>query len=115
MLEAGRDLEGPALAWALEDAWRNPLVLRCWTRFARQVDAATCERIVLRATQLRIGAGLAQVFDDLHQATDGWALETAGYVDARAGSGDWRTRAAANDPPAVVRRGRAVLLALPVT
>ena len=83
VLEAGRDLDDRARAWALEDAWRNPLVLRCWTRFARQLDAAACERIVLRAAALRLAPGLVQPYDDLRQATEGWALENAGYVARR--------------------------------
>lgn len=83
VLEAGRDLDDAARAWALEDAWRNPLVLHCWTRFARQLDAAACRRIVLRAAALRLLPGAVQPFDDVSQATEGWALESGGYVVRR--------------------------------
>jgi hypothetical protein len=83
VLEAGRDLDGRARTWALEDAWRNPLVLRCWMRFARQIDAALCEKVVLRAAALRVAPGLVQPFDDVRQATEGWALDSAGYVARR--------------------------------
>jgi hypothetical protein len=83
VLEAGRDLDARARTWALEDAWRNPLVLHCWTRFARQLDAAACRRIVLRAAALRLGPGVVQPYDDVSQATEGWALESRGYVVRR--------------------------------
>jgi hypothetical protein len=113
VLEAGRQLESPALTWALEDAWRNALVLRCWARFARQLDAADCERIVLRAAALRLGGAMAQGFDSLQQATDGWALESAGYVATAVVRRTAPRRAAAND--AGVARPVAVQLALSVS
>ena len=80
VLEAGRGLQGPALAWALEDAWRNPLVLRSWTRLARRLDGDACKAIVLRAAAQRLLPGAVQPFDDIGQATDGWALATGGYA-----------------------------------
>jgi len=83
VLEAGRDLDASARTWALEDAWRNPLVLQCWTRFARQLDAAACRRLVLRAAALRLLPGTVQPFDDFAQATEGWALDSGGYVAQR--------------------------------
>ena len=82
---AGRDLEGPALAWSTGRCLAQSAGAALLDALLRaRSTPPPAERIVLRATQLRIGAGLAaQVFGDLHQATDGWALETAGYVDAR--------------------------------
>ena len=106
VLEAGRDLDDAARTWALEDAWRNPLVLRCWTRVARQLDPTTCEQIVLRAAALRLLPGSAQAFDDLRQATQGWALEHAGYAAPRGVRSATPARVAVNDasPPAAARR-----------
>lgn len=81
VLEAGRQPDAQAMCRALEDAWRNPLVLRCWTRFARQLDAAQAERIVLHACARRDGGRLA-VATSLAQATEGWGLAQGGYVCA---------------------------------
>ena len=36
VLEAGRSATPQQLRWAIEDAWRHPLVLQRWTAFARQ-------------------------------------------------------------------------------
>lgn len=110
VLEAGRDLDAPEQGWALEDAWRNPLVLRCWSRVARQLDARTCENVVLRAAALRLGGARMQPFDDLDQATEGWALQTGGYATriAPRPSGASRQRAA-NDPTPRPRARQAAL------
>lgn len=68
-----------ALRWAIEDAWLNPLVLRRWTSFARQLDAAGCERLLERINALKLGPTRTAAFSDA-QATEGWNLDTRGYV-----------------------------------
>lgn len=82
VLEARPRADAHAMRWALEDAWRNALVLRCWKRLALQLDAAQAERIVLRAHALRLCDGSA-VATSLEQATEGWGLAQRGYVSAR--------------------------------
>jgi hypothetical protein len=69
VIESGPQADAHATRWTLEDAWRNPLVLRCWTRFGLQLDATQAERIVLRASELRLCdrfavATLAQATED---------------------------------------------------
>ncbi len=80
---AVRRAETPAhrqcLRWAVEDAWRNPLVLRRWTDFARLLDAATCQHLVERASALKLCTQRALVHGD-QQATEGWQLDTRGYL-----------------------------------
>jgi len=71
--------DAQALRWAIEDAWRNPLALQRWTAFASQLTAAQCENIVARAGARKLGAQQVQQMSD-EQATDGWNLETRGYV-----------------------------------
>lgn len=67
------------LRWAIEDAWLNPLVLRRWTTFARQLDAAGCEQLLERINALRLGPDRCLAFSDA-QATEGWSLASRGYV-----------------------------------
>lgn len=87
--------------WAIEDAWRNPLVLKRWTAFARLLTAEQCEDLVARATTKKLGSLRVQQLPD-DTATDGWNLESRGYVphavlmkrspiSALAGRGEQRT------------------------
>jgi hypothetical protein len=83
--DGGRPLDAQLLRERLEDAWRNPLVLRRWQRLARQLSAEQAEALVQRAVARGLAGKPQQV--QLHasaQATEGWALETAGYVQPRA-------------------------------
>ena len=68
-----------SLRWAIEDAWRNPLVLRRWTEFARQLDANTCEQLLQRMAAHKLVAHRITPLSD-EQATEGWNLESRGYV-----------------------------------
>jgi hypothetical protein len=79
VLEAGQPGSAHQMRWALEDAWRNALVLRCWKRVALQFDATLAERTVLRASALHLAdrAALATSFE---QATDGWGIAQRGYA-----------------------------------
>jgi len=81
--DAGRPTSPVDMRERLEDAWRNPLVLRRWQRFAGQLSAEQAESLVRRAVAQGLTGKEAVV--QVHaasQATEGWALETAGY-DAR--------------------------------
>ena len=79
VLEGGRLYEAHTARWAVEDAWRASLVQQRWTRFARQLDAAQCEALLLKAAARRLGAGTVVSLADA-AATDGWNLATRGYV-----------------------------------
>ena len=65
--------------WAIEDAWRSPLVLQRWTRFALQLTPAQCEGLLVRAAAHRLGSGTVIPYTDA-SATEGWNLDTRGYV-----------------------------------
>jgi len=78
VLEASRN-GGLQTRWAIEDAWRNPLVLKRWTAFARLLTAAQCEELVARATAKKLGSLRIQQLPD-EAATEGWNLDSRGYV-----------------------------------
>src|SRR4030095_9577727 len=65
--------------WVIEDAWRNPLVLRRWTAFASLLTPEQCEALVAKATARKLGTLLAERVSD-EQATEGWNLASRGYV-----------------------------------
>ncbi len=79
VLEAGRNLAVPEQRWAIEDAWRQPLVQQRWWAFARQLSAAQCEALVVRAHAKRLGQGLLHALND-SAAVDGWSLEQQGRL-----------------------------------
>jgi hypothetical protein len=79
VLDAGRNIAPHEARWAVEDAWRNTLVQRRWTAFARLLTAAQCEAVVKRATAKKLGTGAVNQLNDA-QATEGWNLATRGYV-----------------------------------
>ncbi len=85
VLESGQPGSAHAMRWALEDAWRNALVLRCWKRVALQLDATLAERTVLRASALHL-ADRAAFATSFEQATDGWGLAQRGYTSVDAGN-----------------------------
>ena len=91
VLEAGRNIAPHEARWAVEDAWRNALVQRRWTSFARLLGAAQCESIVRRASARKLATGTVSMVSDV-QATEGWNLDTRGYV-ARSASNDAAPRA----------------------
>jgi hypothetical protein len=79
VLEAGRHTTPHEARWAIEDAWRNALVMKRWTAFARLLTAGQCEAVVARATARKLGTQhIEQVPEAV--ATDGWQLESRGYV-----------------------------------
>jgi len=78
VLEAGKLAEPHEARWAVEDAWRAPLVLQRWTQFARQLTAAQCDALVTKAAARRLGTGVVFALPD-SQATEGWNVATRGY------------------------------------
>jgi hypothetical protein len=79
VIEAGRDGNMQHARWALEDSWRASLVQQCWTRFARQLTPSQCETLLARAAARRLATTAIESMPDA-SATDGWNLDTRGYV-----------------------------------
>jgi hypothetical protein len=73
------DGDSAALRMALEDAWALTLVAQRWERLALRLSEADCERILLQAAQRGLSRGEWRWLD-LRHATEGWALETRGFV-----------------------------------
>ena len=65
--------------WAVEDAWRAPLVQQRWLRLASQLTAAQCEALLARAAARKLATSIVVPLADA-RATDGWTLDTRGYV-----------------------------------
>lgn len=65
---------------ALEDAWRDPLLQKRWTRFALQLSPQQAEALVQRAANKRLTT--VKVQSHGAAATDGWALERQGFRTA---------------------------------
>lgn len=78
VLEARTD-DPQRARWAIEDAWRNPLVLKRWTAFARLLTPAQCEDVIARACARKLGTVHVQALPQA-AATEGWQLESRGYV-----------------------------------
>jgi hypothetical protein len=79
VLEAGRTDEAVRARWAVEDAWRNPLVMKRWTAFARLLTPAQCEEVLARAAAKGLATQRIEQIGDA-EATEGWNLESRGYV-----------------------------------
>ena len=79
VLEAGRTDDAQRARWAVEDAWRNPLVMKRWLAFTRFVTPAQCEALLTRAAARHLGTQRVEQIAAA-QATDGWNLESRGYV-----------------------------------
>jgi hypothetical protein len=79
VLEAGRGGGALHTRWAIEDAWRTPLVIRRWAAFAKLLTPAQCESLVAQATSRKLGALRVQQLPD-DAATEGWNLASRGYV-----------------------------------
>ena len=113
-LEAGRGRPALEARWALEDAWRAPLVLKRWQAFARPLGAAGCEALLLRAAQRGLVAQTVWQLPDA-AATDGWALATHGHVAPSDPMpvADVPVRAAVRSIPARKVRAAALAMARP--
>jgi hypothetical protein len=79
VMEGGRLYDGHTARWAIEDAWRAPLVQQRWAQFARQLDADQCEALLVKAAARRLTTRTVMPSSDAG-ATDGWNLATRGYV-----------------------------------
>jgi len=79
VLEAGKLADVPHTRWAIEDAWRSPLVQQRWAHFARQLTAPQCEALLAKAAARRLCSATVVAMSDA-RATDGWQLDTRGYV-----------------------------------
>ncbi len=79
VIESGRKGEAQHARWAIEDAWRAPLVQQRWTRFANQLTATQCEALLARAAARKLSTSTFMPMTDAG-ATDGWNLATRGYV-----------------------------------
>lgn len=79
VMEASRSGGVNATRWAIEDAWRNPLVIKRWKGLAAMLTPQQCEELVARATARKLGSVHVQQIADEH-ATEGWNLESRGYV-----------------------------------
>jgi len=78
-LEAGPAQDSTAARRTIEDTWADPLVIRRWQRLALRLSEGQCEQLLQRAAQRRL-VGLQAQWLSLEQATEGWALASAGYV-----------------------------------
>jgi len=72
--------EGFELRHALEDAWRDERVMRRWQRFALPLDETLIDSLLQACAAL---PGTRTLLHDRHAATEGWALETRGYLAMR--------------------------------
>jgi len=79
VLEAGKLADSLPTRWAIEDAWCHPVVCERWARFARQLDAAQCESLLVRAAAHGLATTGIEAMSP-SQATDGWNLASRGYV-----------------------------------
>jgi len=77
-LAAGRFADALAERHALEDLWRDPLINQRWQRLALRLTADACDRIGRVAAERGL-AGKCVRWLAAESATDGWALESAGY------------------------------------
>ena len=78
-IEAGQDADTWALRHALEDAWCDGRVNRCWQRFALQLDEALVERLLQRCAAGAL-SGTRVLLHELARATEGWALDSGGWA-----------------------------------
>jgi hypothetical protein len=79
VLEAGKLVTPESMRWAVEDAWANALVQTRWLAFAGPLDSADCEALLLRAAAKRLATSRIEPMNPA-LSTEGWHLETRGYV-----------------------------------
>ena len=84
-ISAGTGARPAAVQRAMEAAWAEPAILRRWQAVAAALTAAQCERIVERLVAHRLAPSGWRCLP-VDQATEGWALETAGRA-ASSGEG----------------------------
>ena len=76
---AGQTTGGVDERRVVEEMWKDPLVQRCWQRLALRLTAGDCERIGRVAAERGL-AGNGVRWLGAERATEGWALESGGYV-----------------------------------
>ena len=70
----------------VEDMWLDPLVQRRWRRLALRLTEVDCKRIGRIAAERGLaGSGIRWLGNEA--ATEGWALESAGYATEDVGRG----------------------------
>jgi hypothetical protein len=100
VLAAGRPTDPQRARWAIEDAWGHAAVMQRWVRFASLLSASQCESLVRRAVADGLvpdGLRLEPLADA--EATEGWCLQTRGYVPHGLVSPDWREQRARATAP----------------
>jgi hypothetical protein len=81
LISARQSGEGFALRHALEDAWRDERVNRCWQRFALPLNEALIDKLLRQCAAL---AGTRTLLHERSAATEGWALQRAGRASTPA-------------------------------
>ena len=89
LIEARRTEDAWTLRHALEDAWRDARVNRCWQRFALQLDEAQAEKL-LQGFVKSAATGTHVMLHARDAATEGWALDTRGRVPSAATAERWQ-------------------------
>ncbi len=80
-IAVGAQLNESAARQAMEDTWADPLVNRRWQALALRLSPAQCEQVIDRAARRGlVPAGCRRLGTEA--ATDGWGLESGGYVSA---------------------------------
>jgi hypothetical protein len=82
VIESGSNADSQRSRWAIEDAWRVPLTQQRWSRFVSQLSADECEALVMKASSRKLATTVIERFGD-GTATEGWNLDTRGYVPQR--------------------------------
>jgi hypothetical protein len=82
-IAAGRLGDSRTMRRAMEDAWSDELVNRRWQRLSLHLTEKECERLVRLADKRGLAGPSARRLEP-SVATDGWALETAGYASSAA-------------------------------
>jgi hypothetical protein len=82
VIESGCNGDVQRSRWAIEDAWRAPLTQQRWLRFVSQLSADQCEALMMKASARKLAITVVERIGDAN-ATDGWNLDTRGYVSHR--------------------------------
>jgi len=87
-LAAGQAASDPDEGRLVEDMWLDPLVQRRWQRLALRLTEADCTRIGRIAAERGL-ASSGNRWLALEAASEGWALESAGYASEDVGRAPW--------------------------
>ncbi|HEX6016649.1 MAG TPA: hypothetical protein VFZ28_00990, partial [Burkholderiaceae bacterium] len=109
-IAAGFAADTSMLCRVLEDLWSDPLVLRRWQRLALSLTEPQCEHVVREAMRRGL-AGPQMRWLPRELATEGWALESRGFVQPASTIEPLRPTM----PPAGVQQRRKAVLVGPLT